>query len=96
MSVFIMLLYVIEIILKHLIIQNKKYSNHLDFLGPGLVSAAETIQKTKYRILKEAEKPLRITKKKKNDLVTHVDKASEALIIKEILNIITIKGKQRN
>lgn len=44
-----------------------------------------TAKKAGKLILKESEKPLQITKKKKNDLVTHVDKASEALIIKEIL-----------
>ena len=44
-----------------------------------------TAKKAGKLILKEAEKPLKITKKGRNDLVTHVDKASEALIIKEIL-----------
>jgi hypothetical protein len=37
------------------LIKNKKFTSHLNFLGPGLTSAAETIEKTKNRILKEAE-----------------------------------------
>ena len=45
----------------------------------------KTAKKAGKLILKEAEKPLKISKKGKNDLVTQVDKASEELIIKEIL-----------
>tara|TARA_B100001248_G_C27399488_1_gene468844 strand:- start:10574 stop:11365 length:792 start_codon:yes stop_codon:yes gene_type:complete len=36
--------------------KDETFESHLDFLGPGLISAAETIQKTRNRMLKEAEK----------------------------------------
>lgn len=36
--------------------KNETFDSHLDFLGPGLISAAETIEKTRIRMLKEAEK----------------------------------------
>lgn len=35
---------------------DEEFSSHLDFLGPGLISASESIQKTRNRMLKEAEK----------------------------------------
>lgn len=38
------------------LIKKTNDETHLDFLGPGLLSAAETIQKTRNRMLKEAEK----------------------------------------
>ena len=36
--------------------KDETFESHLNFLGPGLISAAETIQKTRNRMLKEAEK----------------------------------------
>lgn len=40
--------------LKELVSDTGKYTSHLDFLGPSIVSAAETIEKTKRALLKEA------------------------------------------
>ena len=41
--------------LKNLIAKNESYRSYLDILGPELSSAAETIEKTKLRLLKEAD-----------------------------------------
>lgn len=41
--------------LKRLVSNNSRYTSHLDFLGPSLVSASDTIKKTKKALLKEAE-----------------------------------------
>lgn len=49
--------------------------------------AIQTAQKAGKLILKESKKALIVSEKGKNDLVTNVDKASEALIINEIKSV---------
>lgn len=41
--------------LEKLVAYNSPYESHLDFLGPSLVSAADTIEKTRDMLIKEAE-----------------------------------------